>query len=148
MKEVKPYRIQYFQSSFETKINLFDAYLSSLAEKYVTQKVKKGDRESLKDAVNFSREIYEGQNVLNEFRAIFLKAETDVNRLHLSNLELLKRINMYEATENVLDEVKRAEINKRFEDEIKDKYQIEIQRLEIENDKLTKALTNRVNNLK
>ena len=148
MKEVKPYRIQYFQSSFETKINLFDAYLSSLAEKYVTQKVKKGDRESLKDAVNFSREIYEGQNVLNEFRAIFVKAETDVNRLYLSNLELLKRINMYESTENELDEVKRTEINKRFEDEIKDKYQIEIQRLEIENDKLTKALTNRVNNLK
>jgi len=146
MKEVKPYRIQYFQSSFETKINLFDAYLSTLAEKYVTQKVKKGDRESLKDAVNFSREIYEGQNVLNEFRSIFLKAETDVNRLYLSNLELLKRINMYESTENELDEVKRTEINKRFEDEIKDKYQIEIQRLEIENDKLTKALTNRVNN--
>jgi hypothetical protein len=55
---------------------------------------------------------------------------------------------MYESTENELDEVKRTEINKRFEDEIKDKYQIEIQRLEIENDKLTKALTNRVNNLK
>jgi len=134
-------KIEYFQTSFETKVNLADAFISDLTVKYCEQQMKMNQP---RKALEFSSKVYKVQEVFISIRSVFRRAENDNNKLLKENAELKKRLHEYERTDKALNELKpNTELEAKYRDEMlsfKDKYQMRIQELEIENDQLLKQL--------
>lgn len=146
-------KVEYWQTSFETKLNLADAFISDLCVKYCEQRMNAGE---FKKAVEFSKSIYRVQEVFNSFRSIFNRATYDNENL-VNEVNLLrKQLNEYKQTDNALDKVGLAQAELKYKQQIedefnakliefKDKYQIRIQELEIETDQLLKQLIRKNN---
>ena len=64
-------KIAYWNSSIDTKINLSDAFLSELKYKFISQKIKQGNRDSLIAAMEFDRNIYDIKQVFLNFKDIY-----------------------------------------------------------------------------
>lgn len=132
-------KIEYWITSFETKVNLADKFLSELTIKYV-KNPKSRDPENIKNTVELTRHIYECQQVLAMFKLIFSRAELEnrslVNRLNQAN----EKIRQYESDESGLSEIVIQEANKNLDKTKEDKYQEEIQRLELKLDQYEKLL--------
>lgn len=130
-------KIEYFQTSYETKLNLADAFISELAVKYCENQMKLNQP---KKAVEFSKRIYRVQEVFGMVRTVVGYATRDNQELLNKLKQAEAKLYEYERTDKALNEL---QPNKQMEDEIlaiKDKYQIRIQELEIENDQLLKKL--------
>jgi len=63
-------KIAYWNSSIDTKINLSDTFLSELKYKFISQKIKQGNRESLLAAMEFDRNVYDIKQVFLNFKPI------------------------------------------------------------------------------
>lgn len=134
-------KIEYFQTSYETKLNLADAFISELAVKYCEQQMKMNQP---RKAVEFSKRIYRVQEVFSFVRTVLGYAERDNKKLLNELQDIKKRLHEYERTDKALNEL---QPNTVLEDkykaemlEFKDKYQMRIQELEIENDQLLRQL--------
>lgn len=141
-------KIEYWQTSLDTKINLSDAFLSDLCVKYCKQK---NNALEVKKAVQFSEKVYRVQQLFNELRGLLRKASIDNSEVILRNNHLQARLIQFEQTDKVMENVSRSEVERQVKEqlenefnekllEFKDKYQIRIQELEIENDQLLKQL--------
>ena len=141
-------QIEYWQTSLDTKINVSDAFLSDLCVKYCEQK---NNALEVKKAVQFSEKVYRVQQLFNELRGLLRKASIDNTELLMRNNQIQARLIQFEQTDKAMENVSRAEVEKQIKDELeqefnnkvlkfKDKYQIRIQELEIENDQLLKQL--------
>lgn len=141
-------QVEYWQTSFETKLNLSDAFISELCVKYCESKMKAGE---VKKAVEFSKRIYQVQEVFNSFRSIFNKAKVDNLNLFNENKTLKQKLNEYEKDDSIITQTTKAEFEQKFRAELegeyrekfladKDKLYSRIQELEIENDQLLKQL--------
>lgn len=141
MEIVNKNKIEYFQTDFETKLCLADGFISELAVKYCEQQMKLN--QPLK-AVEFSKRIYRVQEVFMQIRSILGNAKFDNTKFYLENRELKRKLNEYERDDKGINELMDStEIEERYKAEMlefKDKYQMRIQELEIENDQLLKQL--------
>lgn len=140
--------IEYWQTSFESKINDSDAFLTDLSIKYCQQN---NNALNVKKAVSFSNKVYNVITLIRQFRAVLFKAECDVNNLARENKALKAKLNEFENDNNaiknesfksvqsdVIDELKKEYDEKMLE--FKDKYQIQIMELEQENDKMLREI--------
>ena len=145
--------IEYWQTDFQTKLNIADGFISELAVKFCEQKMKQNKP---LEAVEFSKRVYRTQEVFNAFRTILNRAEIDNNKLLNDNKAMFKEIQGFKIDNKginsvILQDVKedfKAEIENKMKlemDEFKDKYQKQIQELEIENDQLLKQLIKKNN---
>ena len=81
-------KIAYWNISIDTKINLSDTFLSELKYKFISQKIKQGNRESLIAAMEFDRNIY-------DIKQVFLKSRNNKRYQSLNdymNYELFDHI--------------------------------------------------------
>ena len=138
-------KIAYWNSSIDTKMNLSDAFLSELKYKFISQKIKQGNRESLLAAVEFDRNIFDIKQVFLNFKDILRQAENANASLIKQNAVLLSELEAFRKENDGIEVLSREEYAKKYKQEIADPYQIQIMELEMKIDKLTKSLTNKLN---
>lgn len=138
-------KIAYWNSSIDTKMNLSDAFLSELKYKFISQKIKQGNRESLLSAIEFDRNIYEIKQVFLNFKDILRQAENVNSQLTMQNKALLSELDAFKNDNEGIESISREDYLKKYKQEIADPYQIQIMELEIKVDKLTRSLTNKIN---
>lgn len=134
-------KIEYWQTSFETKLNLTDAFLSELAVKYIEQRAEKNKPETIK----FTKSIYEAQQVLSMFKLILSRAELDNRNLSLKLKQANETIEQFESDETGIRSAEIQIANNNLDRSKEDKYQSQIQELEIKIDKLEKELIKKIN---
>lgn len=140
--------VEYWQTSFDGKINDSDVFLTDLSIKYCQQN---NNALNVKKAVSFSNKVYNVITLIRQFRAVLFKAECDVNNLARENKALKAKLSEFENDNNaiqnesiksvqsdVIEELKKEYDQKMLE--FKDKYQIQIVELEQENDRMLKEL--------
>ena len=141
-------KVEYWQTSIDSKINDSDVFLTDLSIKYCKQN---NNALNVKKAVQFSNQVYNVITLLRQFRAIVFKAECDVNSLARENKALKAKLSEYEndnkgiqnesikiVQSDVIEALKNEYDQKMLE--FKDKYQIQIIELEQENDKMLKEI--------
>ena len=138
-------KIAYWNSSIDTKMNLSDAFLSELKYKFISQKIKQGNRESLLTAMEFDRNIYDIKQVFLNFKDILRQAENVNSQLTIQNKALLSELDAFKNDNEGIESISRDEYLKKYKQEIADPYQIQIMELEMKVDKLTRSLTNKIN---
>ena len=138
-------KIAYWNSSIDTKINLSDAFLSELKYKFISQKIKQANRESLLAAVEFDRNIYDIKQVFLNFKDILRQAENVNSQLTMQNKALLSELDAFKNDNEGIESISREDYLKKYKQEIADPYQIQIMELEMKVDKLTRSLTNKIN---
>ena len=138
-------KIAYWNASIDTKINLSDAFLSELKYKFISQKIKQGNRESLLAAVEFDRNIFDIKQVFLNFKDILRQAENANASLLKQNNVLLSELEAFRKESDGIEVLSREEYAKKYKQEIADPYQIQIMELEMKIDKLTRSLTNKLN---
>ena len=138
-------KIAYWNASIDTKINLSDAFLSELKYKFISQKIKQANRESLLAAVEFDRNIFDIKQVFLNFKDILRQAENANSSLIKQNKVLLSELESFRKESDGIEVLSREEYAKKYKQEIADPYQIQIMELEMKIDKLTKSLTNKLN---
>lgn len=138
-------KIAYWNASIDTKINLSDAFLSELKYKFISQKIKQANRESLLAAVEFDRNIYDIKQVFLNFKDILRQAENANASLIKQNKVLLTELEVFRKESEGIEVLSREEYAKKYKQEIADPYQIQIMELEMKVDKLTRSLINKIN---
>ena len=138
-------KIAYWNSSIDTKMNLSDAFLSELKYKFISQKIKQGNRESLLAAMEFDRSIYDIKQVFLNFKDILHQAENVNSRLTMQNKALLSKLEEFKNDNDGINLITKEEYLKTYKQEIADPYQIQIMELEMKVDKLTRSLINKIN---
>lgn len=138
-------KIAYWNSSIDTKMNLSDAFLSELKYKFISQKIKQGNRESLIAAIEFDRNIYDIKQVFLNFKDILRQAENVNSQLTMQNKALLSELDAFKNDNEGIESISKDEYLKKYKQEIADPYQIQIMELEMKVDKLTRSLTNKIN---
>ena len=138
-------KIAYWNASIDTKINLSDAFLSELKYKFISQKIKQGNRESLLAAMEFDRNIYDIKQVFLNFKDILRQAENANLSLIKQNAVLLSELEAFRKENDGIEVLSRQEYAKKYKQEIADPYQIQIMELEMKIDKLTKSLITKIN---
>ena len=138
-------KIAYWNASIDTKMNLSDAFLSELKYKFISQKIKQGNRESLLAAVEFDRNIFDIKQVFLNFKDILRQAENANASLIKQNAVLLSELEAFRKESDAIEVLSREEYAKKYKQEIADPYQIQIMELEMKIDKLTKSLINKLN---
>lgn len=146
-------QIEYWQTDFQTKLNLADAFISELAVKFCEQRMKQNKP---LEAIEFSKRVYRTQEVFNAFRTILNRAEIENNKLLKDNKAMFSEIQGFKLDNSMIESVNLKETELKYKDELeekmrnemnefKDKYQMRIQELEIENDQLLKELIKKNN---
>jgi len=141
-------KVEYWQTSFDSKINDSDAFLTNLCLKYCEQN---NSALNVKKAVNFSNKVYNVLTLIKQFRSIMYKAEIDCGVLLGENKRYKERLRQFESEDEAMNKESLKHVSsdalKQLEEdynkkliEFKDKYQIQIQQLEMENDQLIKQL--------
>jgi hypothetical protein len=138
-------KIAYWNASIDTKINLSDTFLSELKYKFISQKIKQANRESLLAAVEFDRNIYDIKQVFLNFKDILRQAENVNSQLTMQNKALLSELDAFKNDNEGIESISREDYLKKYKQEIADPYQIQIMELEMKVDKLTRSLTNKIN---
>ncbi len=138
-------KIAYWNSSIDTKINLSDTFLSELKYKFISQKIKRGNRESLLAAMEFDRNVYDIKQVFLNFKDILRQAENVNAQLTMKNKALLSELDAFKNDNEGIESISKEEYLKIYKQEIADPYQIQIMELEMKVDKLTRSLTNKIN---
>ena len=138
-------KIAYWNSSIDTKMNLSDAFLSELKYKFISQKIKQKNRESLLAAMEFDRNIYDIKQVFLNFKDILRQAENANASLIKQNAVLLSELEAFRKENDGIEVLSREEYAKKYKQEIADPYQIQIMELEMKIDKLTKSLITKIN---
>ena len=138
-------KIAYWNSSIDTKMNLSDAFLSELKYKFISQKIKQGNRENLLAAMEFDRNIYDIKQVFLNFKDILRQAENVNSQLTIQNKALLSELDAFKNDNEGIESISKEEYLKIYKQEISDPYQIQIMELEMKVDKLTRSLTSKIN---
>ena len=138
-------KIAYWNSSIDTKMNLSDAFLSELKYKFISQKIKQGNRENLLAAMEFDRNIYDIKQVFLNFKDILRQAENVNSQLTIQNKALLSELDAFKNDNEGIESISREDYLKKYKQEIADPYQIQIMELEMKVDKLTKSLITKIN---
>lgn len=138
-------KIAYWNSGIDTKMNLSDAFLSELKYKFISQKIKQGNRDSLIAAMEFDRNIYDIKQVFLNFKDILRQAENVNSQLTMQNKALLSELEEFKNDNDGINLITKEEYLKTYKQEIADPYQIQIMELEMKVDKLTRSLTNKIN---
>ena len=138
-------KIAYWNASIDTKMNLSDAFLSELKYKFISQKIKQGNRESLLAAMEFDRNIYDIKQVFLNFKDILRQAENVNSQLTMQNKALLSELDAFKNDNEGIESISREDYLKKYKQEIADPYQIQIMELEMKVDKLTKSLITKIN---
>ena len=140
-------KIDYWQTNFETKLNFADAWISKLTFQFIESKLKQNKPQ---DAIKFSEQALRTQEVFNAFKTILTRAQIE-NRILLKECVRLKELVEEYESDNLginmqsLEHVKtEMEFKMKMEmQDFKDKYQRQIQQLEIDKDKLLQQLINK-----
>ena len=138
-------KIAYWNASIDTKMNLSDAFLSELKYKFISQKIKQGNRDSLLAAVEFDRNIFDIKQVFLNFKDILRQAENVNSQLTMQNKALLSELDAFKNDNEGIESISKDEYLKKYKQEIADPYQIQIMELEMKVDKLTKSLITKIN---
>ena len=140
-------KIDYWQLNFETKLNLADAWISNLTFQYIESKIK---QKKPQDAIKFSEQALRTQEVFNAFKTILTRAQIENNVLLKECAKLKTLVEEYESDNLAIDMQSLSELKSQMEQdmrnemqEFKDKYQLQIQQLEKDKDKLIQQLINK-----
>jgi hypothetical protein len=140
-------KIDYWQLNFETKLNLADAWISNLTFQYIESKIK---QKKPQDAIKFSEQALRTQEVFNAFKTILTRAQIENNILLKECAKLKTLVEEYESDNLAIDMQSLSELKSQMEQdmrneiqEFKDKYQLQIQQLEKDKDKLIQQLINK-----
>jgi hypothetical protein len=140
-------KIDYWQLNFETKLNLADAWISNLTFQYIESKIK---QKKPQDAIKFSEQALRTQEVFNAFKTILTRAQIENNVLLKECAKLKTLVEEYESDNLAIDMQSLSELKSQMEQdmrnemqEFKDKYQLQIEQLEKDKDKLIQQLINK-----
>jgi hypothetical protein len=140
-------KTEYWQTDFETKLSFADAWISKLTYQYIESKIK---QKKPQDALNFIDHAQRTQSVFNAFKSILMRAEIENNELLKENRELKRKVSEYESDNLAIDMQSLSELKSQMErdmrkemQEFKDKYQLQIEQLEKDKDKLIQQLINK-----
>ena len=124
---------------------LSERYFDGLKYKFISQKIKQGNRESLIAAMEFDRNIYDIKQVFLNFKDILRQAENVNSQLTIQNKALLSELDAFKNDNEGIESISKEDYLKKYKQEISDPYQIQIMELEMKVDKLTRSLTNKIN---
>jgi regulator of replication initiation timing len=118
-------KIEYWSQSFEGKLISADLFLGSVVTRYVDQRLKSGKDKDLKDAVDFSQQVWEARQTMANFKMILLRAKNDNINLQKENAILKKRLSEGDVIDQEADKIMREEVIKRYKDEIRAEFMME-----------------------
>lgn len=118
-------KIEYWSQSFEGKLISADLFLGSVVTRYVDQRMKSGKEKDLKDAVDFSQQIWEARQTMTNFKMILLRAKNDNIDLQKENAILKKKFSEEVQIDHEADKIMREEVVKRYKDEIRAEFMME-----------------------
>ena len=140
-------KTEYWQTDFETKLSFADAWISKLTYQYIESKIK---QKKPQDAIKFSEQALRTQEVFNAFKTILTRAQIENNILLKECAKLKTLVEEYESDNLAIDMQSLSELKSQMErdmrnemQEFKDKYQLQIQQLEKDKDKLIQQLINK-----
>lgn len=118
-------KIEYWSQSFEGKLISADLFLGSVVTRYVDQRMKSGKEKDLKDAIEFSKQIWEARQTMGNFKMILLRAKNDNIALQKENAILKKKLSEEVLIDHEADKIMREEVIQRYKDEIRAEFMME-----------------------